>query len=281
VIALVGESVLDRVHWPTGEVDERLGGAPIFAARALANTWSAVVVTHGGSQSLRRPLMEFGLPVVEGPPSGTTVFEVSLFGDGRWAESVRAFGEPFSPGDVSGWMAPALSRCTTVVCGAQWRGDFSAETLAVLAAGGRRIYLDGQGMMRPRRPGPIRIQAPRLTSALDGISVLKLGEDEANALIGGPDPDRARALGVPVVVVTLGERGAVVLADGIAIEVDVDPVEGLGDTVGAGDSFLALMAAASEEGADSVAATALACNGVARLLRERLSVERTAAVASR
>jgi hypothetical protein len=274
VIALIGESVIDRVRWPDGRIVERLGGAPIYAGRALAGTATAVVLTHGGSRRLRQPMFGLGHEVVEGPPSGTTAFEVTLFGDGGCVEAIRSFGAPFVAEDVAGWMAPALARCSTVVCGTQWRGDLSADTVAALAAGGRRMFLDGQGMTRPRRLGPIRLDTESITPVFSGVQVLKLGEDEANVLIGGIDAARARATGIPVVVVTLAERGAVVLAEGVATEVGVSRVAGLSDTVGAGDSFLALMAAAAEAGADPITATGIACDGVAALLRQRRAGER-------
>ena len=280
MIALIGECVFDRVRWPDDRIVERLGGAPIYAGRALVGAATAVVLTHGGSQRLRDPLFGLGHEVIVGPPSGTTAFEVTLFGDGRWVEVIRSFGEPFVAEDVAGWMAPALARCSTVVCGTQWRGDLPAETVAALATRGHRIFLDGQGITRPRRLGPIRLEAENIT-AFSGVQVLKLGEDEANVLIGGIDAARARATGIPVVVVTLAERGAVVLAEGVATEVGVSPVEGLSDTVGAGDSFLALMAAAAEAGADPITATQAACDGVAALLRQRRVGERAEVVVSR
>jgi hypothetical protein len=270
VIALIGQSVLDQTFWPDGRVQERLGGAPVFAGRAVAGKWPAVVVTHGGDAAMRRPLHGFGLEVVEGPSERTTVFEVTLYGDGTWSESLTALGDPFTPQDVTRWMAPAVERCSIIVCGTQWHGDFSPETLAALSKGSRRVFLDGQGPARPRVLGPVRLACPLDSRTLRHVDVLKLGEEEAAFLIGGIDPHAARATGVPVVVVTLGERGAVVLADGVATEITVDPVVGLADTVGAGDSFLALMGAATESGAGPVEAAARACEGVAELLRTRL-----------
>jgi sugar/nucleoside kinase (ribokinase family) len=272
-IGLIGQSVLDRTHWPDGHVEERLGGAPAFAARAVANVWPAIVLTHGGSAELRRPLHDHGLRIVEGPSPLTTVFEVTLFGDGTWSEEVTAIGDPFTERDVATWMAADLADCTSVVCGTQLRGDFTAETLAALGQGGRRLYLDGQGPARPRRLGQIRLEGPLDPETLQSVSVLKLGEEEAETLIGGIDAAAAQATGVPVVVVTRGEQGAIVLAEGRATEIRVEPVLGLADTVGAGDSFLALMAAAAEDGADPITAARRACDGVAELLRRRLVTE--------
>ena len=277
MIALVGQSVLDRTTWPDATVEERLGGAPVFAAQAIADVCPALIITRGGDVELRRPLHSLGLQLEEGPSEHTMVCDVTLHGDGTWSEAITALGDGFSPLDVEGWMARLLERCSTVVCGAQWRDDFPAETLAALARGGHRVYLDGQGPARPSRLGPVRVEGPLDPGVARLVAVLKLAEEEAVALIGGIDPVAALALGVPVVVVTLGERGAVVLSAGEVTEVAVDAVLGLTDTVGAGDSFLALMAAAAEGGANPIEATATACDGVARLLRARRDAERSVA----
>jgi len=269
----MGQSVLDQTLWPDGLVEERLGGAPVFAGRAVAGRSPAVMITHGGNEALRRPLHAFGLDVVVGPSKRTTVFEVTLHGDGTWSEALTALGDPFLPRDVERWMAAAISSCSIVVCGTQWRGDFVPETLAALACGSRRVFLDGQGPARAPALGPVRLACRLDPAVLRHVDVLKLSEDEATFLIGGIDPHAARATGVPVVVVTLGERGAVVLSNGVATEIKVDPVLGLADTVGAGDSFLALMAAATAAGARPIEAAARACQGVSELLRARLADE--------
>lgn len=104
-----------------------------------------------------------------------------------------------------------------------------------------------------------------------------MSEEEAHALIRRIEPAAAAATGVPVVVVTLGEQGAIVLADGRSTRIEVDPVLGLADTVGAGDSFLALMAAVAAQGAEPVEAAREACMRTAALLRRRLAAERPVA----
>lgn len=275
MIAIVGQSALDQTTWPDGRRENRLGGAPVFAAEALAGG-AAVVLTQGGDQALRQPLGATGLDVIVGTSTRTTVYDVRLHGDGTWHESISALGDPFTPRDVETWMAPALAACSAVVCGSLWHGDFPPATLAALRQG-RTLYLDGQGTGRPRRVGRVVVEGPLDRESIAGVRVLKLSEHEARALLGNVDAAGAAATGVPIVVVTLGERGAVVFMDGVVTEVSVAPVD-LADTVGAGDAFLALMAAAEMDGAAPVDAVAQACDGVAALLRSRLAVE--AAVAS-
>jgi sugar/nucleoside kinase (ribokinase family) len=271
MLALVGQSVVDRVKLPSCPWVERLGGAPIFAATALRLAGRlAIIATRGATPALRAPLHRLGFTVIEGPSTASCVSEMVLAPDGACADSFVAFGDPFTPADVDGWMAPALADADTIVCGAQWRADFSETTLAALARTGRPVYLDGQGPLRLPGLGPIQLVGPLQRSSLRSVTVLKLAEEEAQAALGGPDPAAARALGVPVVVVTLGARGAVVLMDGRAIDVPVEPVRDITDTVGAGDAFLALMAAAGIEGATPLEATRFACQATAALLQTRL-----------
>jgi putative hydrolase of the HAD superfamily len=275
LIAIVGQSVLDRVKLPGRPWVERLGGAPLFAGQVLATARvSAVILTRGGTPELRGPLHALGIPVIEGPATGSCVSEMVLFPDGSCADSFRAFGDPFTPEDVGTWMAPGLAEARAVVCGAQWREDFQAATVAALAATGRPVYLDGQGPLRVPRIGPLCLEGPLPRALLRHVTVLKLAEEEARVALGGVDATTARVLGVPVVVVTLGERGAVVLADGRATPVAVEPVRHLADAVGAGDAFLALMAAAATDGASPVEAARVACAGTADMLRRRQSAAR-------
>jgi HAD superfamily hydrolase (TIGR01509 family) len=270
MIALIGQSVVDRVKLPGNPWVERLGGAPLFAATALRMAGRpAVILTRGATSQLRAPLHRLGFQVIEGPSTTSCISEMVLSPDGACADSFAAFGDPFMPADVEGWMAPALAEAHAVVCGAQWRDDFPESTLAALVRTGRPVYLDGQGPLRLPRLGPLQLAGPLSRSALRYVTVLKLAEEEARAALGQLDPAPARTLGVPAVVVTLGARGAVLLVDGHAIDVPVEPVRNLADTVGAGDAFLALMAAAGAEGATPLEAARFACDATAALLRTR------------
>jgi hypothetical protein len=271
LLAIVGHSALDRTTWPDGRREDRLGGAPRFAGRALAGTGAAVVLTKGGDEELRMPLRATGLQVIAGPSDRTTTYDVALHGDGTWHESLATLGDRFTVRDVKTWMAPALAGCSAVVCGSLWRGDFPPATLAALGRG-RLLYLDAQGPGRAARIGPVVIAGPLSRSWTAGVRVLKMNEHEAQVLLGGVDAAAAASTGVSVVVVTLGERGAMVFADGAATSVPAQPVE-IADTVGAGDAFLALMAAAELAGAAPVEAVREACDGVAAMLWSRVVAE--------
>jgi sugar/nucleoside kinase (ribokinase family) len=94
--------------------------------------------------------------------------------------------------------------------------------------------------------------------------VLKLAEDEAVTLVGEPSQEALRSLGVPEVVVTLGSRGALVLADGRLEPVPARPVDG--DPTGAGDAFLAAYLVSRAAGHAPVASARRATGVVADLL---------------
>lgn len=83
---------------------------------------------------------------------------------------------------------------------------------------------------------------PLLAQLLPLCSVVKLSEDEIPFVTGTSDPVAAleylRALGVPLPVVTLGEKGAVFLWKGELTRVPA-PAANTVDTTGAGDGFTA------------------------------------------
>jgi len=269
VIALLGQCVEDVVRVPGKPVVHRLGGAPLFAARALWREGGpGMVGTRGATPALRAPLLAVGLPVVVGPARSTFRSLLDLHEDGTRDQVVDALGEPFTPADVDGWLAPVLDGARAAVCGAQWCDDFAPPVLAALRAGGRRVYLDAQGPVRAGT-GPVEPRGPLDPGVAANVDVLKASDEEAEALFGGVDAAAAQRSGIPVVLVTHGHEGATVLLGGQAARVVVEPVH-LADAIGAGDSFLALYALAELRGADPVHAAAVACEGVASILRDRL-----------
>jgi sugar/nucleoside kinase (ribokinase family) len=266
-----GQCVLDRIRAPGEPSVERLGGAPLFAAAALRHAGlGAAIATRGGTPELREPLAAFGLPVVVGPGTRTFISELEIFGDGERRHVLAGLGDPFTAADVATWMAEVVADARTVVVGAQWRDDFPGETLAALAAGGRTVLLDAQGPARVPGLGPVRLGGPLEPAWVTGVGVLKCSDEEAEVLLGGMDEAAARRAGLPCVVLTHGHRGTLVVTQREAVVVAGEPVLGLADTVGAGDSFLALMGAALDAGAGHVEAAQSACDGTSSILRERL-----------
>ena len=143
---------------------------------------------------------------------------------------------------------------------------FPAATIAALARGGRRLLLDAQGIVRLGKTGPLEEDARVDRGVFRDLAILTLNEDEADALVGGTDPDRLRSLGVGEVVLTRASRGAVVVTPEAVAEIPAHRVEGRVDPTGAGDSFAVLYLDARSRGAEPAEAAAHAAKIVAELI---------------
>ena len=228
-VAVVGNLSLDHVEGGP----PRPGGPPRYAARSLAALGEPSLVRAKSAAADRarlvRPFEELGVPVEWRAGATTATYAFSYEGDARTME-VRELGSTWSPEDIAGLGAD------WVHVGALFRGEFPEETLAALAETAR-LSFDGQGLVRPARVGPLELEPEPDTSFLRHVSVLKLSEEEARALVGSLEERPLSELGVPEVVVTLGSRGAIVVADGRLVHVPAEPVDA--DPTGAGDAFAA------------------------------------------
>ena len=258
-VAVVGNLSLDHVEGGP----PRPGGPPRYAARSLAALGVPSLVRAKSAAADRprlvRPLEELGIPVEWRPAATTATYAFSYDGDVRTME-VRELGSTWSPEDVAGLGAD------WVHVGALFRGEFPEETLAALAGGGARLSFDGQGLLRPARVGPLELEPEPDTSFLRHVSVLKLSEEEARALVGPLEEGPLSDLGVPEVVVTLGSRGAIVVAEGRLVHVAAEPVDA--DPTGAGDAFAAAYVVERSQGQEPRRAAERATGLVHGLLRE-------------
>jgi sugar/nucleoside kinase (ribokinase family) len=233
VLAVLGHTARDVVDGSP----PRAGGVPLYAARALAELRvRALIVTRCAPED--RPLLgslyAVGLPVVWHPEERTPIFQLRNLGDRREIE-IEALGAPWTAADVDEWLGAALAGADWVHAGALWRGDFPPDTLAALARG-RRVSFDGQGVCRPGRLGPVTRDGSFEPSLLAHVDVLHLSLSEAEALGLSLDAVSLATLGVPEVVVTMGSRGSVVYARGVAEHVAAQPLD-VDDATGAGDAY--------------------------------------------
>ena len=239
----------------------RVGGGPYHCGRALRTARAPTVLVtkcaEADRPSLLPRLVALGLHVEWRPGETTAAFSMRYVGDQRLM-TVDALGPTWTPEDARGWVAAALGRAEWVHVAALARSDFPAETLAELARG-RRLSLDGQGLVRPAATGPLLLDADFDPAVLEHVSVLKLAEEEYEAI--GREPAE---LGVPEVLITRGSRGARVWAEGRLEDVPARPVDR--NPTGAGDAFVAAYLVARYSGLRPVPAARRATHVVAAVL---------------
>jgi 1D-myo-inositol 3-kinase len=269
-VAIVGSTVRDVVHLPGRPPVRSTGGSPLFAARALAAVGVRPgIATRCDERTLAAPIAELASPLCLKIDETVVQSELRYREDGERDHALTGLGEIWSADDITGWAAPAVRDATWVHAGTQVGGDLGAEVLAALAAGGRRVALDGQGPLRRRQTGPLVLSGMLDAALLQHVQALKLSEHEAMAAYGTVAADAIRArCSVPEVLVTFGAFGAAVSCDDGSGHVSSEAVTGV-DPTGAGDAFLASYAHARAEGRASLEAGRAACESVSALLAAR------------
>jgi sugar/nucleoside kinase (ribokinase family) len=244
--------------------EPRIGGGPWHAGRALRALHQDAVVAVKCGEAERgdytRRLAWLGLPVTLAVGGETTAFSFSYDAEGRREMRVDALGEPWSEEEAP---ARELRRVEWLHVAPLLRGDFGPGVLERLGRG-RRVLLDAQGLVRRREVGPLVLDGEFDRDELRGVSILKLSDEEAEAIVGHGDLEELRGLGVPEVVVTFGLSGSLVLARGVSERVRARPVEG--DPTGAGDAFSVAYLGARAAGHGPVSAARRATALVASLL---------------
>ena len=263
-VAVVGNLARDVVNRGAATP----GGCPRFAAdafRLLGRGGQIVTRFSDEDERLFRPVLEAaGASVTVLPAGSTSGFSLDYMGEER-EMGVTGVGEVWRPEDARALAADVR----WVHVAPLLRSDFPPETLAALADG-RRLSLDGQGLVRVPRVGRLEEDAAYDPAVLSPLTTLKLSEEEARVVAGGAfDRGAVARLGVPEVLLTLGSHGAVVFADGGETFVPAAwPVLGV-QTTGAGDAFMVGYATARADGAQAVEAAQAAARLVAELLEER------------
>lgn len=266
-LAVIGLTARDRVDGAPPST----GGAPLFCQQALHEAGaSARLVTKvaGDDAALLEPIQQLTEELVWRPATRTAEYVLAYDAmSGHRSVSAARLGEPWSTSELESWVLPAIERCELVHLGALSSSDFPVESLALLSER-HRVSLDGQGLVRPAREGPVSLERPASLEALGHVEVLKLSEEEAAVLGIEPTALSMASLGVPELVLTSGERGALVLAHGAVVEIRSDPVD-VRDATGAGDGFIACYLHARLEGATAAEAGSFAARAVGAMLRRR------------
>lgn len=252
--------------------EPRAGGCPYYAAQALRLLERpSRIVSKCGEEDRRlllAPLLALGVPVSWRPGKGSTSFELIEKGDRR-RMTVNSIGDSWTAEEARGWVRDSLGPCEWVHVAPLLRDEFCAAALAEIARD-RYLSLDGQGLARAPGLGPLVLDGEFDRELLRHVTVLKLAEEEAIALLGEVNAASLATLGPPEVVVTRGSKGALVYHQGELTEVPARPVVTNTDTTGAGDEFAAIYIAARARGRSPAVAARRAAVFVGALLARRL-----------
>lgn len=215
-------------------------------------------------RSYLRLLASVGLPVSLSAAGETTAFSFHYDADGHREMQVETLGEPWNEADQP---ELALRRVAWVHVAPLLRDDFPPAALERIAFR-RRVLMDGHGLVRARRVGPLMLDDDFDRALLRHVAILKLAEEEAHAILGGDrDLEELRELGVPEIVVTFGASGSLVLLRDAAVRVATRPARG--DPTGAGDAFSVAYLSARAAGHRPISAARRASALVSALLSNR------------
>ena len=163
------------------------------------------------------PLIRLGLPVRWQDSSVSAAFSFAYEGEQR-RMSIEAIADPWTPAEA---VRPSATRagCTSRRSAARTSRPRRSRHSPAAAAS------RSTARASPVRPGsaPLALDADYDPAVLRFVSILKLSTDEAELLVDGYDERALGRLGVAEVVVTLGSRGCIVFADGVAELVRAQP----------------------------------------------------------
>ncbi len=235
-----------------GETGWRLGGTATYTAATAARLGAhASLVTRVGPNelaTLEERCTRLGIELVALPSEVTTTF-VFRYEDGRRILRLRQRARALRLADIP----EPLRAADAVVLGSvaheidrSLLGAFGHAATVVTAQGYLREW-DADGAIHPRRWQDVALVTAK-------ASAIVLSEED----VAGDLLEPRRWAGHTPVIVTLAERGALVLADGRETMVDAYHADRVVDPTGAGDAFAAGLAIALAEGGSLIDAVRFA-----------------------
>ena len=218
-------------------------GATVRMVGAVGDDGFAAI----GLAELARAGVELSRVARLAAPTGCAGIFVDAEGDNQIAVASGANGQVRAASLPDDW----LDRNTTLICQMELR---AAETEAVI----RRAKARGARVILNLAPA-----AALGIETLECVDILVVNESEAALLgkhlgVAGNAAALAEELPGVTVIETLGEAGAVAVKDGRHSTAKALPVKAV-DTVGAGDTFVGVLAAALDRGVALEAALRRAC----------------------
>lgn len=240
-VCCIGHITLDKIITPRHTVHMPGGTAFYFAhaMRRLNHPDFMLVASLGDSErDVTDSLARLGV-VTKVVPSRKSVYFENKYGEDQneRTQRVLALADPFTVGSLSDVNAGVFHLGTLLA------DDFSLDVIRDLAARGK-VSVDAQGYLRKVvDENVIAVDWTWKKDAMPYISVIKANEKEMEVLTGCSDPrEAARVLagwGCKEVLLTLGDKGSLIYADGNFHEIPAYPPTDIVDATGCGDTYMA------------------------------------------
>lgn len=240
-ICCVGHITLDKIITPRFEAYQP-GGTAYYFANALKNLDHSrflLVTSLGASEmgvvdELRRDGID-----VEVVPSRKSVFFENKYGENMndRTQRVLAKADPFTVESLKDVEAGIFHLGTLLA------DDFSLDVIKDLSRRGT-VAVDVQGYLR-KVVGEevVHVDYDLKREAMPYISILKANEKEMEVLTGTTDSEAAARIladwGCREVLLTLGDKGSLIYANGVFHEIPAFPPSELVDATGCGDTYMA------------------------------------------
>lgn len=240
-LTCIGHITLDKVVTPRFEAFMP-GGTAYYFAKALKNIGleGFRLITSLGSEEMHvaEELRAEGIDVVAIPSARSVFFENKYGEDMNHREQrVLAKADPFTIEKL----ADAESQIFHL--GTLLADDFSLDVIKYLSGKGI-VSADIQGFLRcVKGEKVVAVDYDQKLESLPHIHILKANEMEMETLTGYSDPYKAAAQlaewGVKEVVLTLGDKGSLIYAEGKFHEIPAYPAAKIVDATGCGDTYMA------------------------------------------
>lgn len=250
-ICCVGHITLDKVITPKFSA-YMPGGTAYYFAEALRNLdhKDFRLVTAVGQSEL--PVVDKmrgeGLDIIA-LPSERSVFFENKYGEdmNNRTQRVLAKADPFTIKSLEGIEADVFHLGTLLA------DDFDVDVIKDLSARGK-VSVDVQGYLRKvEGENVVHTDFAEKKDIMPYIDILKANEKEMEVLTGESDPYKAAKIlnewGCKEVLLTLGDKGSLIYADGQFFEIPAIPASNLVDATGCGDTYMAGYLYMREKGA--------------------------------
>lgn len=240
-ICCIGHITLDKIITPKLET-YMPGGTAFYFAHALAgfdHSGFRLITSVGESEmNAVDDIRRLGIDV-EVIPSRRSVYFENKYGENLndRTQRVLAKADPFTVDKLADAKAHIFHLGTLLA------DDFPLETIRDLARRGT-VSVDAQGYLREVRGESVyAIDWEDKLEALKYIDILKANEREMETLTGLSDPYKAAeklaGWGCREVLLTLGDHGSLVYADGQFYPIPAFEVDNVVDATGCGDTYMA------------------------------------------